>query len=242
MEPEIIQSATVYNAWAWFEKNKRQVILGATGAIIIGLVAYFIVWHNKEKQIEASNALARAFAESMAGGGQGEKAEPYLQVADKYQKTAAASRARLLAATTYFTENKYDQALAEFQKFAREQSGSPYVAQAMLGIAATLEAQGKTDQALESYANLVERYPNSPVVAQAKFSLARLREAKGDLEKALILYEDLGREQFSSIGSEAGMRAEEIKQKNPALAAKIQPKVPVLSPVTNAAPAAKSKK
>jgi Uncharacterized protein conserved in bacteria len=178
----------------------------------------------------------------MANGGTEENADSYLQVAGKYQSTAAASRATLLAATASFTEGKYDQALAEFQKYAREQSGGPYAAQAMLGIASTLEAQGKTDQALESYANLVERYPNSPVLAQAKFSLARLREAKGDLAKALALYEDLGRDQFTSIGSEAGMRAEEIKQKNPALAAKTQSKIPVLAPATNAAPPAKSKK
>jgi predicted negative regulator of RcsB-dependent stress response len=235
MESDITKSASLYTAWAWFEKNKRQVILGTIGAIIIGLIVYFIVWQRQEKQADASRALTRAFAANVTGG-QSESADTYLKISGEYANTKAAGQARLLAATALFSEGKYDQSLAEFQRFAREQSGSPYAPQAMLGIASSLEAQGKTDQALETYANLVERHPNSPVAPQAKYSLARLRDAKGDFERALPLYEDVGRDQFSSIGAEAGMRAEEIKRNHPELAAKVQPRIPVLAPGTNTAP------
>jgi TolA-binding protein len=242
MHSDTVQSDVLWRTLAWVEHNKKQVILGTTAAILIGLIVYFVIWQRAEKQATASRALSEAFAAQMDERQAAENPDAFLKVAKEYPNSKAAARASLFAATGLFTSGKYDQALSEFQRFVRENQGNPFVAQGMLGIASTLEAQGKTDQALEAYSTVVERYPNSPVLAQAKFGLARLRQAKGDLERALTLYEDVGRDQGGSLANEAGMRAEEIKQKHPDLAAKLQPKGPVLTPTTNQTPAPGVKK
>jgi hypothetical protein len=59
------------------------------------------------------------------------------------------------------------------------------------------------------------------VIPQAKFALARLYAAQGNPEAAYSLFEGLATdERFTSIGSEAGMRAEELRNKYPQLAPK----------------------
>jgi tetratricopeptide (TPR) repeat protein len=239
----MLQSDALWRTYAWFEKNKRQVLLATGAAVVIGLIVYFIIWQKEEKQAEAGRALSTAFASQAADPQSRENPDTYLGVAKQFPGSKAAERAALLAATSLFAQGKYEPALAEFQKFARENTGSPFMSQAMLGIAATLDAQGKSDQALEAYTSVVERYPNSPVLAQAKFSQARLRQAKGELERALTLYEDVAKDQMGALGNEAGMRAEELKQKHPDIAAKVLAKGTVLAPTaTNAAPAPGVKK
>src|SRR5205085_424559 len=87
------------------------------------------------------------------------------------------------------------------------------------GIAASLEAQGKTAEAITAYKDLVEHRPNDTSVPQAKFALGSLYEAQNKPEQAFPLFEEAFRADPSGpIGSEAGMRAEELKQKYPNLA------------------------
>src|SRR5206468_4481552 len=105
--------------------------------------------------------------------------------------------------------------------------------QALLGIAASWDAQGKTNEAVAAYKNLVDHHPGESVIPQAKFALARLYEAQGKLEQARIYFEELNRtEHYGSLGSEAGMRLEEMIAKNPGLV----PKPATPSAPTNAIP------
>jgi tetratricopeptide (TPR) repeat protein len=117
-----------------------------------------------------------------------------------------------------FTEGKYDQAKAQFEKFVREYREPTFMGEALLGIGACLDAQNKTDEAIRAYKDLTEHHSGDPAVPQAKFALARLYEAQGKPEMARSLFEDVARsEPYSSIGSEAGMRLEELKLKHPEL-------------------------
>jgi tetratricopeptide (TPR) repeat protein len=88
----------------------------------------------------------------------------------------------------------------------------------MLGIAASYEAQGKNAEAAAAYKDLIEHRPNDTAVPQAKFALANLLEQDNKPEPALNYFEDIVRnDPYGSLGSEAGMRAEELKQKYPNL-------------------------
>ena len=89
---------------------------------------------------------------------------------------------------------------------------------AMLGIAASLEAQGKTAEAVTAYKDLTEHRPNDTSIPQAKFALANLYEQQNKPELAFPLFEDVFRMDPSGpVGSEAGIRAEELKEKHPDL-------------------------
>lgn len=217
MESESHQhDATLYQAWAWFETHKKEVTYGIAAAMGIGLVIYFISWNNQQKQDAASEAFSKAFTAQLFGGTADIAA--LKSVTTEYSGSKAAERAELLLGTDLFVQGKYADAQTAFQKFLRDNAGSPLSSQALLGVAACLDAQGKTNEAITAYDDLRSRHATENVAPQAKFALARLYQGQNKLKEALQLYEDLATSSpGSSIGSEAGGLAEDIKAKHPDL-------------------------
>jgi predicted negative regulator of RcsB-dependent stress response len=203
--------------WAWFETNKKQV---AWSAGIIAVVAFFgsyYFWRQGERQSEASLALSRVETGSeLSDGKRGAPPEAYLKVAADYPATEAGGRALLLAGTTLFERGKYAEAQSQFERFCRDYPESPFLPQARLGVASSLYAQGKVEEAVPAYEIVVNRYADSVAEPQAQFTLASIYESQGKLEQAWSLFEKLAQSDLnSSIGSEAGMRSEELKVKLP---------------------------
>jgi tetratricopeptide (TPR) repeat protein len=219
MDADITQSDSFWKLWAWFERNKKQVIYGVLGAAVLTLLIWFIVWRQHEKQVDASAALSEVSASLLMNPqANPAAAESLLGVASRYPGSAAAERAILLAAANLFTQGKYVEAQNNFGRFTREFSTSPFLGQAKLGIAASLEAQGKPTEAIAAYKDLIERHPNEPAIPQAKLALARLYEAQNQADQARKLYEELMMTgQFTAYGAEANSRLEELKAKFPNL-------------------------
>jgi len=249
MESDVTQTAGFYKLWAWFETNKKQVTWGTLAVIALGLIGWYVMWQQGEKELKASEALANiSVSRSMGAGPRAQNPDEYLKVVASYPKSSAAARALLRAAGSLFVEGKYSEAQAQFQRFAREYRDSPFMGQAMLGIAACLDAQGKTEEAIAAYRSLIDHHPGENIIPQARFALARLYEAQNKPELARPLFEDVARgDPYGSLGSEAGMRLEELKVKNPNLfapppSALMPAPAPVVSPPgitvsTNAKPA-----
>ena len=201
----------------WFGKNRKQALTGATILVAVGLIVGFYLWYKQQKEADASEALT-SVAVPIGPGAHPETADAYLKVAATYPSSSAAARAVLMAGGTYFVDGKYDQAKAQFEKFVREYREPTYMGEALLGIAACNDAQGKTDEAIRAYKDLADHHSGDPSVPQAKFALGRIYEAQGKPEMARTYFEDVARaEPYGSIGSEAGMRLEELKQKHPEL-------------------------
>jgi len=201
----------------WLGKNRTQALTGATIVIAVGLIVGFFLWYRGEKETNASEALT-SVAVPTGSGPRADTADAYLKVAATYPKSSAAARAVLLAGSTFFVEGKYDQAKAQFEKFVHEYRDPTFMGQALLGIAACLDAHNKTDEAIRAYKDLMEHHSGDQAASQAKFALARLYEAQGKPELARQLFEEVARaEPYTSIGSEAGMRSEELKMKHPQL-------------------------
>lgn len=247
MQSDVTQSEGYYKLLAWFEVNKTKVIYGAVAAIVAGIVIWFILYQQSQKKVESGEALSEAFVPQLTGSAQrSQAAASYLKVASEYSGSGAAAKAILLAATSLFTEAKFAEAQREFERFVREHRDSPFIGQAQLGIAASLDAQGKTDEAVTAYKTVADRRSNEAVGTQAKFALGRLYVKQGKPELAYPLYEDIARaEPFSSLGSEAGMLAEELKRQHPELAPKPEPATQTITlpstgtniVITNTAPA-----
>jgi len=231
MQTDVTQSASFYKLWAWFETNKKQVSWAAMGLLVVALVTWFWLWRQSEAEVNASEALSNVSSPQLGGAGaRPDAAAAYLKVAASYPNSNAGLRAQLLAAGSLFVEEKYAEAQAQFEKFMREHRDSSFMAEALLGSAASLDAQGKTNEAMTAYKNIVEHHPNEYVAAQAKFALAGMYEAQNKPELARPLFEEITRtDPYGSLGSEAGMRSEELKIKYPNLFP------PALAP-TNAAP------
>ena len=151
----------------------------------------------------------------MPGAGvRADTAEAYLKVAAEYPKSRAGARALLVAAGSLFVNGKYEEAKAQFERFRREYWTALSSGEALLGMAACLDAQGKARDAITAYKDLIDHHQGDVVLPQARFALARLYEAQNEPEQARNLFEEVERnDPYGSLGSEAGMRLEELKLK-----------------------------
>ncbi len=203
--------------WVWFEANKKQVISGAVIVAVVALVVALYLWNAGQKRVQAGMALSQVLASgAFSGGVDAASADDFLRVANEHAGTSAGGQALLLAGEAYFAQGKYSEALTQFQRFIREHPGSPLAPQALLGTAASLDAQGKDEEAARAYKEVSDRYPNTNVTAPARFALARIYEAQNNLEQARAIYEDLTRTAtYSSLGSAAMMRLEELRPTTP---------------------------
>jgi TolA-binding protein len=219
MESEVAHLPLWHKAWAWFETNKRPTLWSVGGVVVVGLVVAFFIYHQDEAELAASEALSDVAVPQLTGAAPANGVEAYLKVAATYPNSRAGARALLLAAGGLFTEGKYPEAKTQFERFTREHRDSPFVGEALLGVAACLDAQGKSSDAIAAYKDLISRRPADSVLPQARFALARLYEAQNNPEQARNLFEEVERSNpYGSLGSEAGMRLEELKVKYPNLA------------------------
>lgn len=217
MEQKVADLNLGEQLWVWFEANKKQVICGAVIAAVLALAVSLYLWNASQKRVKAGMALSQVLANAaFSGGVDSASAEAYLKVANEHAGTSAGAQALLLAGEAFFAQGNYTEAQTQFQRFARENPGSPLTPQALLGTAASLDAQGKSEEAARAYKEVSDRYPNANVTAPARFALARIYEAQNNFEQARTLYEDLSRsDAYSSLGSAAMMRLEELKSKIP---------------------------
>lgn len=232
MESDVTQSAALYNLLAWLEVNKKRLLVwGVVLAAAAAAATIFIVG-----QMQREESASKALSEIRPGTGpsalpSSETAEAYLELARKYSGTKAAERALLQGAGILFGAGQYAPAQKEFDRFQKEYPTSPWIPQALFGVAACLDAQKMSGEALRSFEDLRKRYPNDPVMDEAKLALGRLYEAQNPKE-ALALYEDLLKTNpYGGMGSEAGMRKEDLLQKHPELAPKTNAPA-ILTPAT----------
>jgi TolA-binding protein len=114
----------------------------------------------------------------------------------------------------FFAAGRYADAQMQFQKFLNVYPGSFFAAQADLGVATSLDAQGKTDAAAGVYQRIINSYSDAMAANSARFGLAQIDEHQGKLTDAMNLYGDIMRAMpNSSLSSEAGLRAMELKTK-----------------------------
>ena len=236
MQSDATESLSLLKVRDWYEANKKIVNYGGPAIVIIGLAIWFVLYLQSAKEVKAGEALTSV---SMTNGPSSgvlspDAANAFLKVAAEYPNSAVAARALLLAAGNLFDAGQYDQAKAQFQRFVREHHDSPFISQALLGVASCFDAQGQATDAVAAYKDLIDHHPGDPVLPQAKFALARLYVAQDKPELAKNLYEDVERtDSYGSLGSEAGMRVEELILKYPSLAPKpVTPPSTLLSPST----------
>lgn len=234
MEQNIAETHHLLNAWAWVEKNRKQVTIGVSAVAAVGLIVGYVSWSRAAREEQAGEALSQALFNGGGRTGAVDSGTQLLKVAADNSGTQSAAQALLLGAGALFSNGKYAEAQASFDQFARDNSSSPLVAQALYGSGAALAAQGKLAEAAQAYKNVVDRYPTSPVANQARYSQASVLATQGKLMEAVALYEEVLRNSAgSSLGNEAALRAEELHARLPAPAP-----IPAVVPATttNAAP------
>lgn len=241
------RESDIYDVLAWLEVNKKRVAIVAVVLVLIGFALSTLRYMKQQKEEKASGALlALKPTLTPQTNVPPPQASALLKVAQDYSGTSAAERARLLAASQFFTEGRYAEAEKEFSQFVRDFPGSPWVAQAAYGVAASQEAQNKVSEAQSAYQNVAAAYANSSVADDAKLALGRIYESQKKPDQALRIYNELmapkpGMAPGQGGNPQAYSRKESLLRAHPELNTNLLARplpAPVLQPATNAAPPA----
>ncbi|HEX7859702.1 MAG TPA: tetratricopeptide repeat protein [Verrucomicrobiae bacterium] len=181
----------VYDLIAWLENNKKTVISVALLLVAVGFAIATMRYLRDQKEVRASgDLLALKAALTVPTNTAPVQANALAKVAQEHSGTAAAERARFLAATALFTEGKFAEAETAFKNFLGEFANSEWRAAAAYGVATAQEAQNKPE-AQASYQQVTTAYAKSSVADDAKLALARMHEAKNQPADALRIYNEL---------------------------------------------------
>lgn len=242
MSSDITDSTAYYDFLAWLEVNKKRLITISIVIAILALVVSWVVWSKNEKEKEASAALIKLTFSVPGDNAPQPSAADFNKIAEQYAGTHAAERATLLAAGASFTENRYEDALKQFQSFQTQFASSSLIPVALVGIAACQESLDRIDEAIKSYQDIKAKFPNEPVSIQANTALGRLYEIKKQPELAIKAYTEATRQPsrnaWFSIASEL---KESLLAQHPELAPidiktnQVKPAPISISPATNAA-------
>lgn len=235
------ESAWLYEVWAWLEVNRKRVLFGGVGVLVVVVLGYILYWMRGQAELRANDALLAL--RPTAGASDTKPAatpEAFVKIAGEYASSAAAERALLIAAGRYYDAGKYAEAQAQYQKALDHDASGLLAPVAALGVATSLDAQDKVDAAMSAYQAVVAKYPDSPSAADAKMAMATLHESRNEPAVALRLYDELMANR--SAGRSAMMasaKREELLKQHPELA---KTNAPVTLPaaastVTNAAAA-----
>jgi tetratricopeptide (TPR) repeat protein len=222
MESNVVDLSMQDKLWAWFETHKRGVVRVALGVVVAALGIGLWNWWHGARELNANDALSKVTSHGFSGAS--ESTEALLQVAARYPSTDAAGRAILLAGGKLFAEGKYPEARAQFERYLRDYRDGSFNTQALLGVATCLDAQNKTNEAIAAYRDIADHHATSNAALQARYALGRLYEEQGKFDLARDCYDEVNRADANgSIGSEAGMRLEELIAQHPNLVATNQP-------------------
>ncbi|MDB6129348.1 MAG: Tetratricopeptide 2 repeat protein [Verrucomicrobiales bacterium] len=214
---ESSESDDLFHFIEWANKNLK-VILYIVGALAgIAAVIAFLNWKKGQNELAANDAVFALPALLVGPGGATANSKDYLKVADQHSSTQAGERALLLGAGLLFTEGKYPDAQAAFQKFLSEHGDSSFRSEADFGVAAALEAQGKTNEAMARYEEVGNRYLNEASGIQSKLNFGRMAENARNYDKALKAYTDVGKNIQSPYAQEGHERSEQLLSRHPEL-------------------------
>lgn len=236
MASEVTESEALLKAWVWFEEHRKQVSVGLAIVLVAACIAWFVVYQQDQQRIAAGESLSNVALPQVLNPNARPAPDGYLRVAARYPDSRAAAEAVLLAGAGLFDQGKYSEARAEFERFRRDHRDSALIGEALLGIAACFDAEGRTAEAINAYRDIVEHHPRDAAAPQASFALGRLYEAVGQYGPAQHSFEDvLQADPYgqSSLGSEAGMRLEELKRNHPELFAVPSTPLPTNGPTFN---------
>jgi len=215
MQPPDAPTAFLFKLWPWIEANRNRLIVGGVMVVIAGLLVWFYVTAQEQKEIAAGTAYTQLALSVPETADPAQWADAYLKIANEYPGTLAGRRAWLQGAAALLAAGKYADAQAQFQKFLDAHPDGDFSASAALGVAASLEALGKLDLAVGAYQRVVEGFPDVVAVNLARLALARIAEQQGKFTDALNFYETIVRSSppDDALASEAAMRSVELQTK-----------------------------
>src|ERR1041384_6742833 len=132
MDAKAAHSPGMIRFLAWFEVNKKRVLIGTIVVLAVGLAVGLVIYYQSQREVRASQALSEVRTPisptALPAAG---TAEAYKKIAQEHKGTQAAGRALIMAGTTLYIQGQYDEAQKLFEQFARDYPASPFVPEAL---------------------------------------------------------------------------------------------------------------
>lgn len=163
----------------WMTQYGRPALIGLAIAVVVMLGISIWRGQQEEKKAAAVQALFQA-----------RSPEEFQQMANLNPEAPTAPMALASAASEFYAQDRYDEALTSYREFMTRYPGHMLAPDAALGVAASLEALEEYEAAAESYEAFAQAHPDNALLAQAVMGAARCREQLGQFDEARALYED----------------------------------------------------
>jgi TolA-binding protein len=217
--------------WPQIEANKNRILSVAGGVAAVIVIGAFVSLRHQQNQVAAGEAVTQAIITLQANSNPSQISDTFLGIADEYRNTPAGERSLLEGAAALFTEGKYSDAQAYFQRYLQAHPDDDFSGLAALGVAKSLEAQGKLNDAAGAYQHVIQDFPDAQAVNDAKFSLARVDLQQQHYADAMNLFQDVAKsDPYGTLGNEAAQYVYNLQSKVPASAATTPATSPMVTP------------
>ena len=148
----------------WWQKDGKSVLLTA---VIAALAVLGVIWFRNSRRAKAEAASAAL----PAAGAEAETAQLESALAAA-GSSGPADLLKLTLARKYYSEGRYDEALAKYEEI---DAGGPagFEGYAAYGKACCKEAKGNAAGAREAFRKFAADFPRSPLLTEAKIGAAR---------------------------------------------------------------------
>ncbi len=163
----------------WLAEYGRPALIGL--AVAVAVLLGIQVWRG-QKESKAAAAVQALFRSTSP--------EELQQLASADPEAPTAPMALASAAAEFYAQNRYDEAMAAYQRFLSLYPEHMLAPEATVGVAASLEALDSFEEAAASYETFAKDHPGSPLQPQAVSGAARCLEQLGKFDEARALYED----------------------------------------------------
>ena len=188
----------VSKAEAFFEKNKKAIILGVIAVIVIVVgVILFNNYYLTPRENEASTELAKS--QDLFGNGQYEKAlAGFQKVASDYSSTDAGNLAQLYIGLCQANLGKWQEAVNALESFSGKGDAmvSPAAEGALGNAYANLNQLDKAVNHLKKAAKMADNNSLSPTFL---IQAGEILESQGKKDEALKLYQEVKEKYFNSM-------------------------------------------
>lgn len=182
----------LYGRLLLFYEDNRTVVYGiGVGLVALALAVPGYVYYQNQQAQQANQMLGQILPVYEQGNyqqalnGTGDRLG-LTQIADQYGGTSAGNLASFYAATAFYRQQQYDQALQYYQQF--DKSNDFIGAAALAAEASIYESRGEYDQAAAHYEEAAAQYENERTVPRYLLEAGRAYEDAGNYGAAVETY------------------------------------------------------
>ena len=195
LEPNELDEALVRTE-RFYEKHLKTIII-VTSAIVIIVLAFFAYKYFVQEPKEEKAGVGLFMAEdafineqdSLSLNGNGKAFAGSKALAEEYSGTSAANLAHLYSGISLYDMGKYQEALAELQKF---DGSDAYVTPSVIRLIGDTYVQlGKKEEAAKEYRKAADKANNSAISPSALLKLGHVYESMGKFDDAIKVYEEI---------------------------------------------------